>query len=120
MCYAGNCNPECGTCRPKRLVVIDCPICGARNSIQREEFLHHFGLPHRMSIMEKKMLERGMDYSMECISCGHDLTQDYKDSISPKPCKRVVIVCGFPCGRCVEEPTGANGSCNTAVPLGRL
>lgn len=120
MCYAGNCNPECGTCSPKKIVAVECPTCGARNTIRREEYLHHFELPHRKSIMEEKMLEKGLDYSMSCVSCGENLESVYKDAVRPQPCVRLGIVCGFPCGRCIEEPNGSNERCGTMVPLGKI
>lgn len=120
MCYAGNCNPECDTCSPKQILAVQCPRCGARNTLKREEYLYHFDLPHKKSIMEQKMLEKGLEYSVSCVFCGADLEQVYKDAVEPKECKRMGILCGFPCGRHKEEPNGTNERCNTMVPLGKI
>lgn len=117
MCYAGNCNPECGQCRPKRLLVISCPNCGARCAVTREQYLNHFDLPHKKDIMEIKALERGLDLGMSCKACGADIEGAFRAAMPEKVCKRMGVVCGYPCGRADEEPTDTNAVCNTCVPM---
>lgn len=119
MCYAGNCNPICDKCSPKKLVQIACPHCGTTNQVEREEYLLHFGLPHRLNMIERKMKERGFTCDMSCSMCGKDLEEVYAAAVEPRVCKRIGIICGYPCGRSSEEPTENNRTCNTMVPLGK-
>ena len=120
MCYAASCNPLCGQCRPKRIVQITCPHCGAPNEITREEFLNLFQLPHKVSLLERKMLERGEIPEPVCISCGTDLREAYAAAAPPAPCHVSRIICGFPCGRRNEPNRDDAPPCPTMVPLGRL
>lgn len=120
MCYAASCDPRCGQCRPKRIVEADCPRCGAPSSMTREEYLVYFELPHRASIMEKKMLERGGVGAPRCASCGCDLMKAFKAAVPPEPCRLQQVLCGFPCGRRNEPRKGDAPPCPTMVPLARL
>lgn len=120
MCYAGHCNPECDKCSPKEVVTVACPACGMRNSLERVRYLRHFGLPHNPTIVEKKVLEMFPDAPLACTACGHDLEQAFDDAMEPLPCTRSGILCGFPCGRHVEEPDPSRPRCKTMVPLKKL
>lgn len=120
MCYAGNCNPECDNCSPKELVVVHCPQCKARNSLTRVQYLNGFGLPHKQSVFEKKALEKGLNINFQCYGCGADLSDVYRAAVPAAPCKRIGILCGFPCGRSKDEPTETNRVCNTMVPMRRI
>lgn len=120
MCYAGHCNPECNNCSPQELVVVHCPQCHARNSLTRTQYLNGLDLPHKQSIQEKKTLKSGMKISFQCSECSMDLTETYRAAIPAAPCKRLGIICGFPCGRRKEEPTDTNQVCNTMVPIKRI
>ncbi len=120
MCYAASCNPACGKCRPKRIVEIACPECGAPNSITREEYLLLFDLPHRKSILDTKLIERGGIGTPSCKACGRDLTLAYEEAVNPAPCHLQRIICGFPCGRSIEPHKDDTPPCRTMVPLGKL
>lgn len=115
MCYA--CNPSCGRCRPKRVISIECPQCGAPHSLKREEFLLLFDLPHNLSILEKKMIERGGVAAPVCETCGADLADAYRSAMPPAPCRRYGIICGYPCGRSGEEPESGQSDCAFMVPM---
>ena len=86
----------------------------------REEFLIDFDLPHRQSIMEKKLLERGNITQPQCRSCGEDLSEEYQNAVPPAPCLNQQVICGFPCGRSIEPKTAETVPCPTVVPLGKL
>lgn len=120
MCYAASCNPTCGRCRPKGIVEINCPECGMPNSMTREEYLLFFDLPHRKSILEKKMLERGGVGAPSCKACGRKLAEPFRRAIAPKPCNPQQVICGFPCGRSDEPREEGTPPCKTMVPLGKL
>ena len=120
MCYAGGCNPKCGKCQPRRIIEVNCPQCGGTNDWRREEYLLYFNLPHRKSIIEEKMLEKGPILAPHCKHCGADLTETFKNEIQPTPCHLTGIICGFPCGRKDEEPREGAQPCKTMVPLGKL
>lgn len=120
MCYAASCDPRCGLCRPRRIVEADCPRCGAPHVMTREEYLVYFELPHRPSIMEKKMLERGAVEAPRCTSCGYDLEEVFEVAVSPEPCSLQQVLCGFPCGRRNESRREDTSPCQTMVPLARL
>lgn len=121
MCYA--CNPSCGRCRPKRVISVECPQCGAPHSLSREEFLLLFDLPHKKSILERKMIERDGVQAPACGVCGASLAEAFRQAVEPRECKRSRIVCGYPCGRCdevAEEGTAPEAPCAFMVPLRRL
>lgn len=120
MCYAASCDPRCGQCRPKRIVEADCPQCGMPHSMTREEYLIYFGLPHRVGILEKKMLERGAVQAPRCPSCGCDLAKAFEAAVPPAPCRLQQVLCGFPCGRRNEPRKVDTPPCRTMVPLARL
>lgn len=120
MCYAASCNPLCGQCRPKRIVEASCPQCGAPRSMTREEYLIYFDLPHRASVLERKMLERGGVETPRCESCGCDMTEAFRAAVQPAPCRLHRVICGFPCGRSAEPHKEGTPPCKTVVPLGRL
>ena len=120
MCYASSCNPRCGDCRPKRIIDAACPECGAGNEMTREAYLNVFGLPHKKTILEKKMLERGDVKPPVCAICGADLFDAFKAAVQPAACMRSRIICGYPCGRHVEEYREDAGHCPHMVPVGKL
>ena len=120
MCYAASCNPLCGRCRPRRIVEVGCPQCGAPRSMTREEYLVYFGLPHRRSVLERKIEERGGAEAPRCESCGKDLTEAFRGAVAPAPCHLQRVICGFPCGRRDEPRKDGTPPCATMVPLGRL
>ena len=120
MCYAGHCNPECDKCSPKEVVAVTCPSCGTRNTLDRYHYLRHFDLPHAQDIVERKVLAMSPDTSLACTACDADLEDVYDDAITPLPCTRSGIVCGFPCGRHAEQPDPSKPRCKTMVPLKRL
>lgn len=120
MCYAGSCNPSCGKCRPRRIVEVCCPRCGSANSLTREEYLIGFDLPHRMSIPEKKMLEKGTVKAPVCASCTADLSEVYRNAVPPRNCHLQNVLCGFPCGRSSEPFDPKAPKCQTMVPLGKM
>ena len=120
MCYAASCNPKCGNCRPKRIVEARCPKCGLDNEMTREEYLILFDLPHKKSILERKILERGGVEPPVCASCGADMTTAFKNAVAPRECKSNRVVCGFPCGRCDDMYREGSLPCPTMVPVGKL
>ena len=81
MCYAASCNPLCGDCRPKRIVQAHCPECGLLAEMSRDEYLIYFDLPHRKSVMEKKIIERGGVSTPTCTGCGVDLTEAFREAV---------------------------------------
>lgn len=119
MCYASSCNPLCGDCRPKRIVQISCPECTATNSITRDEYLVLFDLPHRKSVMDKKIAERGGVERPTCTVCGADLLQAFDDAVTPAECKGNRVICGFPCGRRNDPYREGSRPCATMVPVGK-
>ena len=120
MCYAASCNPLCGDCRPKRIVQTHCPECGLLAEMSRDEYLIYFELPHRKSVMEKKIIERGGVAVPKCAGCGADLTEAFDAAIQPAECRSNRIVCGFPCGRKNDPYREGSRGCPTMVPLGKL
>lgn len=120
MCYAASCNPKCGNCRPKRIVEARCPECGFENEMTREEYLILFDLPHKKSILEQKIIERGGVESPVCALCGADTVSAFESAVVPRECKSNRVVCGFPCGRS-DDPYRKGGlPCPTMVPVGKL
>lgn len=117
MCYA--CNPSCGRCKPKRVISVECPECAAPSSLKREEYLLLFGLPHRLNILEKHMLERGGVPEPVCPYCATPLLETFRAAVEPAVCKTSGIVCGYPCGRAAEEPRPGDAPCAFMVPLGK-
>lgn len=117
MCYACS---SCGLCKPKRVISIMCPACGAPHTLKREEFLLLFDLPHRLNVLEKHMLERGGVPDPVCSVCGTTLTETFDAAVTPRPCKSSGIVCGYPCGRSEEEPDADAAPCPFQVPLGKI
>ena len=120
MCYASSCNPTCGNCRPKRLIEAYCPACGATNSLNREEYLIVFKLPHKKNVLEKKILERGGVPRPSCKQCGADMYDVFDAAVTPEPCTKSRVICGFPCGRHVEPYVEGSMPCPTMVPVGKL
>lgn len=119
MCYA--CNPSCGLCKPKRVISVSCPACEAPFSLRREEYLLCFEMPHRLSVLERKMMEKGGVPEPVCRECGTDLRECFRQMMPPRECLRQGILCGYPCGRSGEAPTGADDPpCPFQVPLARL
>lgn len=120
MCYAASCNPLCGDCRPKRIVQVRCPECGAVAQMTRDEYLLYFDLPHRKSVLEQKIVERGGVPDPLCGQCGAALTEAFRAEIQPAECKSNRILCGFPCGRKSDPYREGSRGCPTMVPLGKL
>ena len=120
MCYAGHCNPECDKCSPREIVAVNCPSCGTKNTLERVRYLRHFDLPHHQDIVEKKVLEMFPDEPLACTGCGINLEEVFDDAVQPLPCMRSGILCGFPCGRHVEQPDDSKPRCKTMVPLEKL
>lgn len=118
MCYA--CNPECGRCKPKRIVAVSCPSCGAPATLRREEHLLLFGLPHRRNMLEERLLRRGGVAAPSCKLCGQGLVEAFRQAVAPAICRRFGIVCGYPCGRNDEDPQPGVAQCPFMVPLGKL
>lgn len=119
MCYA--CNPSCGLCKPKRVISVTCPVCGAPSSLRREEYLLAFKLPHRLSILEKKIQEKGGVAEPVCQGCGTNLANCFREAVEPKPCLKQGIVCGYPCGRHGETPdVSKSAPCPFQVPLSKI
>ena len=119
MCYAASCNPLCGNCRPKRIVEVPCPACSMPNSITREEYLILFDLPHRQSVLEKKIIERGGVKPPTCKACGADLLEAFRGAVQAAECKENRVICGFPCGRSEDPYREGAKPCPTMVPLGK-
>ena len=119
MCYASSCNPLCGNCRPKRIVQVVCPSCGFSNEITRDEYLIMFGLPHKQSVLEKKILERGGVARPACSACGEDLLEVFRNAIVPAECIGNRVICGFPCGRKDDPYREGAMPCPTMVPVGK-
>ena len=117
MCYA--CNPQCGRCKPRRSVSVNCPVCKAVNSMRREEFLLLFELPHRKNALESKLLERGGVAEPTCALCGEALRDTFEAAVTPRECTRIGIVCGYPCGL-VDQPPQSIEKCPFMVPLERI
>lgn len=120
MCYASSCNPRCGDCRPKRIIDAQCPECGADNEMSREAYLILFDLPHKQTILEKKMRERGDVVAPVCAICGADLRDAFEAAVQPAECTRSRIICGYPCGRRSEPYREDAGRCPHMVPVGKL
>lgn len=120
MCYAASCNPTCGKCRPKRIVEATCPQCGGACSMGREEYLLFFGLPHKHSVIDEKILARGGSAAPTCKFCGADMVKPFKDAVVPEVCKKSQVLCGFPCGGRFEEPRKGVRPCQHMVPLKRV
>ena len=120
MCYEGSCNPACGKCRPRRIVVAKCPVCQEPCQITREEYLLLTGLPHEQNIIERKLLERGGAKQPHCAYCGADLLGTFREATPALPCTKCNIICGFPCGQRVNsyDPTTARRP--SKVPVGTL
>lgn len=119
MCYAASCTPTCGKCRPKRIVEVSCPECGAMDSRTREEYLILFDLPHRKSVLDRKIIERGGVDEPMCKMCHYPLMETYKHAVKAEPCHLQGVLCGFPCGRKDECGEDATPPCRTMVPLGK-
>lgn len=119
MCYASSCNPLCGDCRPKRIVQVECPRCGSNAQVTREEYLFLFDLPHRKSVMDRKIEERGGVPQPICQLCGADLLETFERAVVPAECKGNGVICGFPCGRRNDPPRAGARPCPTMVPVGK-
>ena len=119
MCYASSCNPLCGNCRPKRIVHVSCPECGAHAQMSREEYLVFFGLPFRKNILAEKIAERGVA-EPTCSCCGANLVETFRKAVAPEECKSNGVICGFPWG-IKYDPYGVDAVRGpTIVPLGRV
>ena len=119
MCYAASCNPTCGKCRPKRIILAQCEQCGTECSLCREEYLLLFNLPHKANVMEKKIIERGGAVMPHCKTCGEDMTETFRKAVEPLPCSKSQIICGFPCGGRIEPHRDGIPQCPNMVPVGR-
>jgi hypothetical protein len=86
----------------------------------REQYLVIYDLPHKPSIIEKKMLQRGDICAPVCKFCGEDLTETFRGVVEPAPCTRSRIVCGFPCGRRHEPHIDGVPQCPHMVPVGKI
>lgn len=86
----------------------------------RDEYLIRSGLPHKRSIMEKKMIERGETEAILCDACGADLIETFRREIEPLPCTRSQVICGFPCGRRNEAHVEGVMPCPHMVPVGKI
>ena len=117
MCYASSCNPECGRCKPRRIVRIRCPKCAASCTVGREEYLIASGLPHKRNIIEEKILERGGPGELRCETCGAPLIDTFREAVTPLPCTFSGIVCGYPCGNHTSKPPRSGHRCPNMVPL---
>ena len=117
MCYA--CNPQCGTCKPKKIVAAPCKFCGTEVALKREEFLVLFDLPCRDTILIRKLREKGVDVP-RCSTCGNDASDALCEAMPPAPCTRSRIVCGFPCGRRNDPCEEGAAPCPFMVPVEKL
>ena len=86
----------------------------------REEYLNIYNLPHRKSILEKKLLEGGKITPPRCKECGCDLIEVMKPLVEPAPCRANRVICGYPCGRRDEPYREGAKPCPTMVPLKKL
>lgn len=111
------CFPTCGRCRPVSIVTFACPECGKPDSTTREGYLMHTGRPHKLADFEKMMHEENAGRPLRCKECGCDLTETLQQRVIPASCKRSQILCGFPCGRRVQDADPEN-PCSTMVPMG--
>lgn len=118
MCYASSCDPTCGKCKPKAIIRISCPECGAPVQLLREEYLNIFSLPHKKNIMEKKLLERGAIKEPVCAVCNCSLLEAFRQAVKPLPCQKSQIVCGYPCGGRFDPYVDDGYRCQTMVPVG--
>lgn len=91
--------------------------CGAECSITREEYLLLFKLPHKKTVLEKKLLEKGKVTMPVCSHCGADLTEAFRRAVEPAPCTRSGVVCGFPCGARTEPYREGALPCPQMVPV---
>ena len=117
MCYASSCNPTCGKCRPRRIIEAPCPQCTTHCEVTREEYLNAFNIPHKQSILDRKLLEHGPVPMPTCRTCGASLEPALENAVTPLPCTRSHIVCGWPCGLHTEQAPSSTYSCPNAVPL---
>lgn len=111
------CFPTCGRCRPISIVTFTCPECGKSDSMSREEYLMFTKRPHRLTEAEKLLHEKNDGAPRLCKGCGCNLYDALQKKITPAPCKRSNILCGFPCGRHTQDPDPEN-LCVTMVPVG--
>lgn len=120
MCYAASCNPTCGKCKPKRIIQAACPACGKVEEMSREEYLLLFDLPHRHTVMDRKIMEKGGPAKPECSMCDTDMTESFRDAVEPLPCQKSRVLCGYPCGGRTEPYREGVSPCMQMVPLGKL
>jgi len=88
--------------------------------MSRDEYLVFFELPHRKSVMGKKIVERGGVAAPKCAGCGASLVETFREAVQPAPCHSNRIVCGFPCGRKNDPYREGSRGCPTMVPLDKL
>ena len=119
MCYASACNPTCGKCRPKGIIEVVCPECGVICRMTREEYLIYFELPHRKTVFDRKIIERGGVQPPVCETCNAALTETFRAAVSPLPCRKSGVMCGYPCGGRFDQPSANGASCPTVVPVGK-
>lgn len=118
MCFS--CNPFCGNCKPPMMVSVMCPKCGSAAVISRERYLLLRGLKFRMSEADKELANTEESRFLFCGKCGEDISGILGERVKPKPCFRSGIICGYPCGRSVDEPKKGEPMCEKMVPLGKL
>lgn len=115
MCWG--CSPYCGNCYPAQKKTVVCPECGKVLTLTREECLMYLGLSHRMTEKEKQMHKERAGEQPLCKHCGKKLLEELKEVVEPMPCSRSRIICGYPCGRRVDNYATGDDRCKDMVPL---
>ena len=117
MCWG--CKPTCNNCKPAEQLFVVCPSCGMPQGFTRSQFLMYFDLPHRINDAEAKMRGEWDGQMPLCPACGFALADELRRAVSPLPCVKSHIVCGYPCGqRKTLLPRGGK-PCSKMVPLAR-
>lgn len=112
MCLS--CSIFCGRCRPAPFVSFNCPSCGTRNEVSREDCIRALGY------RDRKVGKVPVGYAVHCTECGENLNGCIKDEVKPMDCKRSGIVCGYPCGKHWKELFPGDLVCEKQVPLGKI
>jgi len=115
MCEA--CMPMCGACKPAKIVIVLCPVCGKGTMVSREDCLLHLKRPFKGA---RSAESSGGGGPILCKHCAADLGEEVERAIQPLPCKYSGIVCGYPCGKRDRERSPDDPPCGSQVPMGRL